>query len=270
MVGERNGLAPIWTSPSDPCPALSQYRAEIGIRSGVAASSRQCMEALHAARGKACEGKNGEVSVSRIRRGVNRRLNQVTGYRSRVVRLSRIVVATGALLVAICARAGATADLFNIDGQPLVLSATEQSREEVWNWFTPTNPTKGPDYQNRYNFMGSWIRVGLGYQLDGVKGFAELMSPFFINLPDNAIVPPPPAKIKAQGLLGLGANYYQPHQHPNDASVFLKQAYLEFGRNLLPGLNLKGGRFEFFDGLEYAPTDLDPQLKWLATNRISQ
>lgn len=38
----------------------------------------------------------------------------------------------------------------------------------------------------------------------------------------------------------------------------------------MPGLNIKGGRFEFFDGLEYVPSELAPQLKWLATNRISQ
>ncbi len=168
------------------------------------------------------------------------------------------------------AKAQATVNLFTIGGQPLVLTATEQSREEIWNWFAPTTPSKGPDYQNRYNFMGSWIRVGLGYQFDAVKAFAELMSPFLINLPDNAIVAPPPAKIGPQGLLGLGANYYQPHHNPNDASVFLKQAYLEFGRNIVPGLNIKGGRFEFFDGLEYLPSDLAPQLKWLATNRIAQ
>ena len=57
----------------------------------------------------------------------------------------------------------------------MVLSATGKSREEVWNWFSPINPAKGPDYQNRYNFMDSWIRVGLGYQFDGIKAFAELM-----------------------------------------------------------------------------------------------
>lgn len=89
-------------------------------------------------------------------------------------------------------------------------------------------------------------------------------------MPDNAIVPPPLAKTKPHGLLGLGANYYQSHQNPNDASVFLKQAYLEFGRNLVPSLTIKGGRFEFFDGLEFMPSELTPQLKWLATNRISQ
>src|SRR5947208_10707401 len=64
----------------------------------------------------------------------------------------------------------ASIDLFNIDEQPVVLTASEQNREEVWNWF----PATSPKFDNRYNFLGSWIRVGAGYELDGVKGFAEL------------------------------------------------------------------------------------------------
>jgi len=160
-------------------------------------------------------------------------------------------------------KARAAVDLFTIDGQPVVLSAIGQNREEVWRWFNP-GTVKGGFDENQYNFLGSWLRVGAGYQLDGVKVFAELMSPYFINLPNAAIAPPP------KGLLGLGANYYQPHGNANDASVFLKQGYLEFGNTLLKGFDVKGGRFEFFDGSEYQPAELDPELKWLAVNRISQ
>ena len=90
------------------------------------------------------------------------------------------------------------------------------------------------------------------------------MSPFFINLPNAAAAPSP------QGLLGLGANYYQPHSNINDANVFLKQGYVEFGRGFLDGFDFKGGRFEFFDGVEYQPDKLDPELGWLLLNRISQ
>lgn len=160
-------------------------------------------------------------------------------------------------------KALATVDLFTIDGQPAVLSVIGQNREEVWNWFNPGIVKGGMD-ENQYHFLGSWIRVGAGYQIDGVKGFAELMSPFFINLPDAAIAPPP------NGLLGLGANYFQTHGNVNDAGVFLKQGYLEFGRTLLKGFDFKGGRFEFNDGSEYQPAKLDPELKWLVANRISQ
>lgn len=76
-------------------------------------------------------------------------------------------------------KARATVDLFTIDDQPVVLSAIEQNREEVWNWFNP-GVVKGGLDENKYNFLGSWIRAGVGYEVDGVKGFAELMSPFFI------------------------------------------------------------------------------------------
>lgn len=175
------------------------------------------------------------------------------------MRLCRIF-ALLALSFMYAGRAFATIDLFDIDGQPVVLSATGQNRAEAWNWFPATSSA----FDNRYGFLGSWIRVGAGYELDGVKGFGELMSPFFINLPDNAIAPAP------QRLLGLGANYYQPRTNPNDASVFLKQGYLEFGRTMLAGLEVKGGRFEFFDGAEFAPKELDPRLKWLITNRVAQ
>jgi Alginate export len=173
-----------------------------------------------------------------------------------------IIGVTGVTLAIFCAlqQAYASVDLFDIDDHPVVLTATEQSREQVWNWFPATNPA----FDNRYHFLGSWIRVGAGYESHGIRGFAELMSPFFINLPDAAIAPPP------QGLLGLGANYYQRYMHAEDASVFLKQGYLEFGRTILEGFDVKGGRFEFFDGSEFTPRELNPQLKWLITNRMAQ
>ena len=159
--------------------------------------------------------------------------------------------------------AAATVDVFTISGRPVTLSLIEQNREEVWNWFNPGALKRGPD-ENRYNFLGSWIRLGATYEFGGIKGFAELMSPFFINLPNGAICPLP------QGPLGLGANYYQPHENVNDASVFLKQGYVEFGRGFQYGLDVRGGRFEFLDGAEYQPDTLDPELRWLLLNRISQ
>ena len=159
--------------------------------------------------------------------------------------------------------AAATVDVFTIGRRPVTLSLIEQNREEVWNWFNPGAIKGGPD-ENRYNFLGSWIRLGATYEFGGIKGVAELMSPFFINLPNGAICSPP------QGPLGLGANYYQPHENVNDASVFLKQGYVEFGPGFQYGLDVRGGRFEFLDGAEYQPDKLDPELRWLLLNRISQ
>ncbi len=169
-----------------------------------------------------------------------------------------------ALLSAAAGNASAEVDLLEIHGQPLVLTATGQNREEVWNWFDPPPAANGHSYENQYHFLGSWVRVGFGYRLERVKGFVEVMSPYLINLPDNATAPPP------QGLLGLGANYFDPNRSVNDASVFLKQGYLEFRDIGLEGLSFKGGRFEFLDGAEYQPPQLDPELGWLVRNRIAQ
>src|SRR6516225_2143262 len=66
-------------------------------------------------------------------------------------------------MLAAVGKAQATVDLFTIDGQRVVLSAIEQNREEVWNWFNPGVVRGGLD-ENQYNFLGSWIRVGAGYE----------------------------------------------------------------------------------------------------------
>lgn len=152
-------------------------------------------------------------------------------------------------------------DAFSIDGEPVRITGSMRMREEVWNWFGPGAVPKGMA-GNRYNFLGGYVRLGASYERDGVKGYFELMSPFLVNLPDNAGAPAP------QGILGLGGNYFQPNFASNSASVFLKQGYLEFGKQLIEGADFKGGRFEFFDGAEYLPED--GELTWIAKNRISQ
>lgn len=58
-------------------------------------------------------------------------------------------------------KALATVELFTIDGQPLVLSAIEQNREEVWNWFNP-GVVKGGLDQHQYNFWVVGYARGLG------------------------------------------------------------------------------------------------------------
>ncbi len=172
------------------------------------------------------------------------------------------VLIFGVLLIALMpSRARADFSPASVTGEPVTVSGSLRMREEVWNWFDP-GTTANRQNDNRYHFFGGYIRLGAAYQMEGVKIFAELMTPFLINLPDDAIAPAP------QGLLGFGGNYFQPNQSSNSASVFLKQGYLEFGQRAVQGLDFKGGRFEFADGSEFVPSD--PELKWLAKNRIAQ
>jgi len=152
-------------------------------------------------------------------------------------------------------------NLFELGGRPITITGSIRGRWEVWNWFTPGAVRNGHQ-DNRYHFQDTYVRLGAGYQFDGIKAFVELMSPALFNLPDNALASPP------QGALGLGATYYQANDYRYDISVFLKQAYLEFQDKFAKGTYFKGGRFEFSDGTDLIPED--PELKWIVTKRIQQ
>lgn len=167
-------------------------------------------------------------------------------------------------LLAICVYAApsrAEIDLFKLGEQPVTLSGTIRGRWEVWDWFGPGNVKNGQD-DNLYHFQDTFVRLGVGYQREGVKGFLELMSPALFHLPNDALAPSP------QGALGLGATYYQANDHRYSASVFLKQGFLEWHDKLVKGLYFKGGRFDFADGADLMPED--PDLKWIVLNRIQQ
>jgi hypothetical protein len=157
--------------------------------------------------------------------------------------------------------ARAEIDLFSLDGSPVTLTASMRTRETVWSFFNP-GPVANGNNNYQYNFQSNVIRFGAGYELDGIRFFAEAMSPAELELPPNALASPP------AGALGTGANYYQTQQSRYTTSLFLKQGYVELGDDLIHGLKVKGGRFEFFDGTELTPTD--PQLKWLVNNEVAQ
>jgi len=152
-------------------------------------------------------------------------------------------------------------DLLSIGSEPVTLSLWMRTREYVWSYFQPGVIEK-KTYENRYNYQSNSLRAGLGYSIKGFKLYVEGMNPTLFDLPSHATAPAP------AGFLGLGANYYSIHQEGLDSNVFLKQAYVEFGRQLAKGLNLKGGRFEFNDGQDLVPED--GHLKWLVLNEVSQ
>ncbi|HTT74795.1 MAG TPA: alginate export family protein [Candidatus Binataceae bacterium] len=157
--------------------------------------------------------------------------------------------------------ASAEIDLFDINGAPVTASGWMRTREYVWSFFQ-AGPIGGKSYQNSYNYQANVLRLGLGYATEDFKLFTEFEDPALLNLPSSAIAPPPP------GALGLGGNYYQPQQESSDASIFLKQGFVEFGSRILQGLNIKGGRFEFNEGQDLMPSD--PQLRWIVNYQISQ
>ncbi|MBS1810444.1 MAG: alginate export family protein [Acidobacteria bacterium] len=136
----------------------------------------------------------------------------------------------------------------------VTVSGSLRLRAENWDWFD-TNSGDGS-----YTFGAGTLRVALSQQKEHFEWLVEGEAPFVMGLPTRAIALAP------QGQLGLGANYYAANGN-QDASVFLKQAFINF-KGFGKANNLKIGRFEFNDGLEVVPKDAT--LAALKRDHISQ
>jgi Alginate export len=136
----------------------------------------------------------------------------------------------------------------------VTVSGSLRLRAENWDWFD-TNVGDGS-----YTFGAGTLRVGLSQQKENFEWMVEAEAPFVANLPTTAAASAP------FGQLGLGANYFAANGN-KDASVFLKQAYVNF-KNIGKTSNLKLGRFEFNDGMEVVPKD--PTLLAVKRDHISQ
>ncbi|MCS6775751.1 MAG: alginate export family protein [Chloroherpetonaceae bacterium] len=137
----------------------------------------------------------------------------------------------------------------------LEIIGSHRLRWEHWRWF------ETPGFQDTYNYVGSLLRVGVSRSDRRAETTLEFASPAFINLPANALAPPP------QGALGLGANYRDSSGNQS-AGFFIKQGFVRFRGEQPEDASLKIGRFEFGDGTEVMPPD--PTLTWVKQNRIAQ
>lgn len=138
----------------------------------------------------------------------------------------------------------------------MAFSGSLRARFDMWDWFETDLAN------NSYNFVGVLLRFSLAQQKKRYEWQIEGAVPWLINLPNDAIAPPP------QGQLGFGANYFAANGR-KDASIFIKQGFFRF--NGLGGdkaSSLKLGRFEFNEGLEIIPTD--PSLATIKREHISQ
>ncbi len=142
----------------------------------------------------------------------------------------------------------------NVGG--LTISGSLRGRMENWSWFD------SPPAQSDYTFGAFLLRLSLSQKREKFEWLIEGLSPWLVNLPDQAILPAP------QGQLGLGATYFAAN-HNQDGSAIFRQGYLRlkhlFGDN--PS-SLRFGRFEFSDGAEVKPAD--PTLATLKNERIQQ
>ncbi|MBI3302754.1 MAG: alginate export family protein [Deltaproteobacteria bacterium] len=139
----------------------------------------------------------------------------------------------------------------------LSVSGSLRVRGEFWHWFASTGGRN-----NDYRFVGTVARGALQWTDAAFEVMIEGQNSALLHLPDDAAAPAP------QGALGLGAIYFVHNRRQDDTSVFLKQGFLTLKRLGLKGLTLKGGRFEFAEGLEVMTQE--PTLDWLKTMRLGQ
>ncbi len=143
----------------------------------------------------------------------------------------------------------------------LSVKASLRARGEAWDWFEPKS-----NLDNDYVFGATNARLALQWKAWRYEVVLEGQSSSLLGIPNDAFGAPP------EGGLGLGGVYFAHNRAKNDASVFVKQGYVllkDVAQDLsFPGLNVKGGRFEFAEGSEIASGD--PTLDWLKKFRIAE
>lgn len=139
---------------------------------------------------------------------------------------------------------------------PVSVTVYSRTRVDTVQWFSAT-PNAAV-----YGYLESLLRVGFAQKRNGYDWQLELTQPSELFLPSDAV-----SAVTAQGQLGLGGTYFASNNNQsNNAAAALKQAFLRLdGRER--GRLLRIGRFEFFDGQETAPRNVD--LQYLQINRMA-
>lgn len=136
------------------------------------------------------------------------------------------------------------------------LNVYNRTRMDVYNWYSD------PPYTTTYPFVEELVRVSIAQRVKHIDWLADIASATVFDVPTTSVSP-----VAAQGILGLGGNYYAavPNTLPSD--VAFRQGWLRYDGSA-PDTKIRLGRFEFFDGLETTPKD--SMLLWLQTNRVAQ
>lgn len=150
-------------------------------------------------------------------------------------------------------------------GKDTTLSVLVRTRIESWDYFQGTAGVGGNAGDGKYNFLGNLVRVGVLNAKPKRDLQLEISQPTLLGLPDDATASG--AGTAGQGALGLGANYFAANRERNDASLFVKQAFVRFKGLGAPTNSLRLGRFEFIDGTETTPKNAS--LAWLKRERIA-
>lgn len=141
----------------------------------------------------------------------------------------------------------------SVAADPIKFSGSLRARAESWSFF------EVPSADDEYTFLGLLLRASAAQQVNpNLDWQVELAAPGLLGLPDQAAVAAP------RGQLGLGGSYYAANADTDVASVFPKQAFARYrnGNHMI-----RGGRFEFSEGLEVTPKN--PALAAVKNARVA-
>jgi len=122
--------------------------------------------------------------------------------------------------------------------EKLTLGGEVITRYAYWNWF------EAPSDNNEYSYGFQRTRLNLEFDSKYVNIFVQPQYVHMFGLPDDAVSPSP------RGPLGMGGLYYLHNKEENPYKFGIHQAYLQFQNIFDQDISLKGGRFEYCDGLE--------------------
>jgi len=120
----------------------------------------------------------------------------------------------------------------------LTLGGETFGRYAYWNWF------EGPSHDNEYDYGFQRTRLNLKYTSKYWSAFLQPQHVHMFGVPDDAFKRPP------EGPLGMGGLYYIHNNDTEPCDFGLHQAYAALHSPGGRGWLIKGGRFEYSDGLE--------------------
>ncbi|MBN1472099.1 MAG: alginate export family protein [Syntrophaceae bacterium] len=120
----------------------------------------------------------------------------------------------------------------------LTLGGIVMGRYAYWNWF------EGPSDHNSYHCGFVRTRLDLKFSSKYMDIYVQPQYVHMFGIPDDATAPSP------RGPCGMGALYCLHNDHHNPYEFGFHQLYLQFQNLFVQDIKLKGGRFEYSDGLE--------------------
>jgi len=132
-------------------------------------------------------------------------------------------------------------------------------RYEFWDWFTPQAQLND---NNRYGYSFVRSLFGINITLPNLRGYIQAQDVHMWGLPDDAVANP------SVGPLGIGGIYFLHGVQEDYSSTIIRQAYLEIPGVFIDGLVIRGGRFDYVDGMEV--TYDNPKVNWIKKIRLAE